>query len=598
MSRLSLILLSSIFLAAAGLLIVLVGCGSSSQAPPPPPPPSNCGPPTYPCTAKNNAALPGGPLAAVSYPATLPNVGNLTGAGTVVTDPDFGNKIARCTDANTDPNKPNITFDTNAGGAAIVNHFNQSDTIIYVQEQGSTGIPMLFNATTMQCSRMYTANPTYSATGGLTIEGIGGDFSYSNPNWLYVWDSVGGTAKIYRYDFSNYSSSGSPAVTLIADFIADSGAGFTGTPGNCLPTNFVSDWVGHDGPSADDTSFTAAYSAGVQGTGFYVVDWKAGSGCRVYNTSTGVVSGDWGPVGPVSVFYGNSNVPDSPTDLYYVHSIFQNQSGAYALITNGSCVAGNTSCISTAGASPYFWNIPTLNVGKSEGNVGGEFAFGWNKVVNRNNSPAGQFAIRPFNALGSSNRMIGTLPQNIPDQLNAYPTWVNDNTGDSLPFFVTLNHPLYYSTPFPSAWINEITAVFPDGSTLRFAHNFTSKSNPQFSTNFGIGSVSQSGKFFMQSSDWVGTLGSITGTSACLWGYDWQASQTYPANFQYIAPQSGNDGNYVYQATSCSGACTSGGTEPTAWNQVIGGTTTDGAITWTNRGLANCRGDVFIVRLD
>jgi hypothetical protein len=539
-------------------------------------------------------------LAVINYPSPIPNMGNLSGAGTVITDPDFGNPIARCTDGNTDPNSPNITFDTNGGGAGMVNHFNTNDTILYVQQHGGLGVPLLFDSTSLQCSRMYPDNPAYSATGGLTIAGSGVDFSYSNPNWLYVWNSVGGAAQIYLYDFSNYSSSGSPAVTLIADFIADNGEGFTGTPGNCLPSNFVSDWTGHDGPSNDDTVFTAAYSAGDQDTGFYVVAWKVGSGCRVYNTSTGTISGDWGPTGPVSVYLGNSTTPDSPTDEFYVHAIFANLTGAYALISEGPCVAGNTSCLATVGTTPYIWQIATASVGKISVMVGGEFAFGWNDYLNRDNSPVGQYALRPFTALGSPRAVINTLPPGFVAGIAGNPSWVNDNSADGLPFFDSLNYAPRYNTSFPAAWTDEIIGVFPDGSTLRFAHNFISKSNPQFSTNYGIGSISQSGKFFMQSSDWVGTLGSTTGSSSCLWGYDWQASQTYPANFQYLSPYpiSANAGGYVYQATSCSGGtCTSGNTEPSTWNQTPGGTTTDGTITWTNEGQQNCRGDVFIVEL-
>jgi hypothetical protein len=600
MSRTAMVLLCVWVLAGACLLMTLGGCGGAASSSSPPPPPTDCGPPAYSCTAANNASLPGGPLAVINYPSPIPNMGNLSGAGTAITDPDFGNPIARCTDSNTDPQSPNVAFDTNGGGAAMVNHFNTKDTILYVQEHGGQGVPLLFNSTTLQCSRMYPDNPTYSSTGGLTIAGIGADFSYSDPNWLYVWNSVNGAAQIVLYDFSNYSSSGSPAVSLIADFVADSGEGFTGTPGNCLPANFSAGWVGHDGPSVDDTVFTAAYSAGAQDTGFYVVAWKVGSGCRVYKTSTGTISGDWGPTGPVSVYLGNSTTADSPTDEFYIHAIFANLTGAYALISEGPCIAGNTNCLSTAGTTPYIWQIATTSVGKISGMVGGEFAFGWNDYLNRDNSPVGQYALRAFNALGSPRSVVNTLPPGFVEGIAGNPSWVNDNSSDGLPFFDSLNYPLHYNISFPAAWTDEIIGVFPDGSALRFAHSFITKSNPQFSTNYGIGSISQSGKFFMQSSDWVGTLGSISGGSNCLWGYDWQASQTYPANFQYLSPPaiSGNAGGYVYESTSCSGGtCTSGSTEPGTWNQTVGGTTTDGTITWTNEGQQNCRGDVFVVEL-
>jgi len=581
------------------LLVGLSGCsGSSSSQPSSPPPASgNCGPPAYSCTAQNNASLPGGALAVVNYPNPVPNMGTLTGAGTVLNDPDFGNPIARCTDANTDPGNPNTSFDTNGGGAALVNHFNQNDTLVYVQERGGRGVPLLFDPNALKCARMYPNNPAYAANGGLTIQGVGGDFSYSNPNWLYIWDSAGGQAQLLRYDFSNYTSSGAPTVTVIADFLADSGDGFTGTPGNCLPLNFVPNWVGHDGPSNDDTIFTAAYSQGVQNTGFYVLAWKVGAGCRVYNTQTGVVSGDWGPAGPVSVFQGSSTSADSPTDQFYVHSIFVNLTGEYAQVANGGCVAGNTSCLNTQGHGPYLWQISTTNVFRVAQQWSGEAAFGWNDFVNRNGNPLGQYEVRPFNALDSPRAAIQTLPQGMSPNLQGHPSWVNDNASDSMAFFDSLLTPLYYKASFPSAWTNEIIGVLPDGSTRRFAHNFVTMSNPQFSTNFAIGSVSQSGKFFMQSSDWVGTLGSLSGSTSCLWGYDWAANQTYPANFQYLAPQAGNAGGFVYQATACSGTCTSGGVEPNTWNQTAGGTTSDGTITWTNLGPLNCRGDVFIVRL-
>jgi hypothetical protein len=62
-------------------------------------------------------------------------------------------------------------------------------------------------------------------------------------------------------------------------------------------------------------------------------------------------------------------------------------------------------------------------------------------------------------------------------------------------------------------------------------------------------------------------------------GADWTPN-TYTLH-QIITPTSGNAGNYTYQVTT---AGASDATEPAAWNQTMGGSTTDGAITWKNVG--------------
>jgi hypothetical protein len=77
-------------------------------------------------------------------------------------------------------------------------------------------------------------------------------------------------------------------------------------------------------------------------------------------------------------------------------------------------------------------------------------------------------------------------------------------------------------SPFPAAWYNEITGVAPDGSgkVWRFSHSFITSKSQVFNAYYGIGSVSQDGKFFLMSSDWMGTLGSESGTSSCTIGKD------------------------------------------------------------------------------
>ena len=62
---------------------------------------------------------------------------------------------------------------------------------------------------------------------------------------------------------------------------------------------------------------------------------------------------------------------------------------------------------------------------------------------------------------------------------------------------------------------------------------------------------------------------------------NWAASTAYTIG-EFIKPTVGNAGGYVFK---CTVAGTSGSTEPSTWDQTVGGTTTDGTVTWTNAGL-------------
>jgi hypothetical protein len=92
----------------------------------------------------------------------------------------------------------------------------------------------------------------------------------------------------------------------------------------CMPADFDANFNGVFSPSADSTSFTevlgdngqsnhTGYNGGGPGNGYacphspggvcqgpvYMANYKVGSGCRVFNSMTEQVSGDWGPTGQV-----------------------------------------------------------------------------------------------------------------------------------------------------------------------------------------------------------------------------------------------------------------------------------------------------------
>jgi len=426
-------------------------------------------------------------------PAHAPSVGNLTGANTIVTDPDFGNRIVRITDWNTDPGLPSDvkSFVSAASGSADENLWNLDSTMFILQSLGSAGYPYTFDPSTMQSHRMYVSSNTNH--GGMKFDS-GGVWSRVDPNVLYTVGD-GGTS-ITKYDFSDRTNPPSPQP--VVDFSA--------IP-NCLPAGFTATWKSKGGVSAGDTVFAMAYSnAGNQGTGVYAVAYKVGSGCTAINTRTGQVWGEWGAKGTI-------NIPDRWT----IHNVKMSKDGNWLVIATAGCL------ISSCSHGPYFWQIGTTNVsscgdGKNGGQkCGGHWTEGYSHWIN--NYDGGKFVNRPFADPTLLGYVVPITPAGIQDPLDQHASWNNADPADSVPFFLTF---WSIASPFPGPWYNEITGVSPDGSgkVWRFAHSFITGKSQIFNTQYGIGSVSQDGRFFIFSSDWMGTLGSQSGTPACTVGKD------------------------------------------------------------------------------
>jgi len=441
-----------------------------------------CGPPTYECSRSD--------LSIVQVP-TPPSVGNLSGANTIVTDPDFGNRIVRITDANTNPaaTNKNITFVTTSSGSADDNLWNIDSTLFTMQDTWADTYVYSFNPSTLQASRLYVSN--FPATSGLMLSSSG-NWSRVNANVLYT---DGGTA-IYKYDFTDRANP--PAQQLVYDF--------TSTP-NCLPAGFTPTWYTKGGVSGNDTAFAMAYSnTGQQGTGVYAVVYKAGSGCSMLNTQTGQVSGDWGANGTINI-----------SDRWTIHNVKLSKDGTWLILESTTCTSA--SC----GQQPYFWQVGTTTVNScGQGGIdscGGHFTEGYSHWVNNNNSPMSNQVFRAFSQPSTISNLTNSFPPGITPPFDQHQSWNNVDPADSRPFFaVTWST----TTPFPAPWYNEIIAVAADGSgkTWRFAHDFTTTHSQRFSTAWAIGTISQDGRFFIFSSDWMGQLGSESGAGSCTIGTD------------------------------------------------------------------------------
>jgi hypothetical protein len=159
----------------------------------------------------------------------------------------------------------------------------------------------------------------------------------------------------------------------------------------------------------------------------------------------------------------------------------------------------------------------------------------------------------------------------------------------------TLSAVNYYFTAYPGGGYDELEGVVGGGSipapgyNYRFAYEYNTALSFYFSTQNAITSCSQTGKYCFISTDWQCSLGTTNGTNTTYCAPDWPTSTAVAAG-AFLWPQSNNNGKYVYQT---SGACTTGSSKPSPWNQTVGGAQADGGCTWTNIG--TYRGDVVVV---
>ncbi|HVN19985.1 MAG TPA: polysaccharide deacetylase family protein [Dongiaceae bacterium] len=145
----------------------------------------------------------------------------------------------------------------------------------------------------------------------------------------------------------------------------------------------------------------------------------------------------------------------------------------------------------------------------------------------------------------------------------------------------------------------------------RFTHTFGTGSSGTFDVQFQISETSQDGRFVAWSSDWNSQLGSTSGAApslpvananvTCKGGYPWLANHSY-AYGELIHPLQGTGGAGtvfdVYQLVTAAGGV-SGTTQPGfAKNGVVGSQVTDNGLTWQDVGVGDCRGEVFVVKLD
>ena len=249
------------------------------------------------------------------------------------------------------------------------------------------------------------------------------------------------------------------------------------------------------------------------GAAFYNAVWRAGSGVRVLDLATDCVSGDWGPTGCIS----------SPPCLASTHNSKLFKVGG----SNGTLDITPTSVGNPCGAGVNFqWHYAASSLTGSLTPscvipyCGGHKADGlltW--VSNTNDNAPNWITGCVLNGTCGISHFTLTPSEPASGVVNMDMYHLGWNAlNDTWPLLAS-TYNLTGATP--TAWFDEIVGINPvsPGSNLwRFASTYATVANPDFDTEYSIGAVSQDGKWYMWTSDWMDTLGSSSGAATCTTG--------------------------------------------------------------------------------
>jgi hypothetical protein len=400
----------------------------------------------------------------VPYPETPPALGP---AGSVITDPSFGSRIARVTDPRSDTRQPGRSLVTPSSSEQ--NSWNKTSTMFYVETLGGTFLLYDFDPATMKARPASDPNLRWNAEP---------QFSYGQANILY--GIVRGNPIFQQYDVATGK------LTEVND------------AAKCL--KLQSSDSGHTVTvSADDNRFMATLGP-VQDKNYIIYVYDRTLGCRWYNTETGEIGGQWGPKGTISI-----------PDRFLMHNARMAKSGKFVYATRGG-----------GGPSASYkkwvvWEIDTLNAYVCQTGCSAHHVLGYSHILgNSNISHPLDIWRRPLNQLETTFSIISGLEPAKGFWYDSHYSWSNVDPNDSSPVcFSTYpgqRNPDTPGTPplATTPWENEIDCAETDGKTSkvwRFAHTYSTARNGFWSTPRG--NVSQDGRFFMFTSDWEDQLGKL-----------------------------------------------------------------------------------------
>jgi hypothetical protein len=196
---------------------------------------------------------------------------------------------------------------------------------------------------------------------------------------------------------------------------------------------------------------------------------------------------------------------------------------------SGTVTGGQTTACGY-GSSDVFWQdgTTTLLYAAQPPNAdgGGHFCNGTTNYFNNAGNPGGNYDIRPYATPTSFSRLIpgGDFPAGgAQAQVDQHCSYNNADSLDTYP--IVASTAAFTGAGILKAWTNEIICVNPNGVSpvCRLGHNFITGQSQFFDAQYGLGSTSPDGKFFIFASDWMGGVGSSSGHGTCTIGVDCRA---------------------------------------------------------------------------
>ena len=377
-------------------------------------------------------------------------------AGSIVTDPVFGSRIVRVTDAKTGNGESFAS-----PSSAEQNSWNSAGTKFYVLARGGQTVLYDFDKSSMAPRER-----------GVIREPLGGEpeFSFTDPNLLYTTDRR-------RDAFAQYDVSSG----RLSDLFSAS---------ECLKLG-SSDHVHGVSVSADDNRFLTAIGPQQDNNNFvFLYDRK--QGCRWYNTETGEVGGNWGPKGTALT-----------SERFLLHGVQLSRSGRYVFLSRSRPSPGHFWMI---------WDVESLNVSLCPGKCMGHHVMGYNHMVaSAEMGHPLELIVRPLDHLEKVEPLISNLQPLKGYWYDSHFSWNSLDANDSSPVCFSTYRPSNRPGQPPDVdgpWENEIDCLSSnprEPKIWRFAHTYSTAKNGFWSTPRG--NVSRDGHFYMFTSDWQDQLG-------------------------------------------------------------------------------------------
>jgi hypothetical protein len=389
------------------------------------------------------------------HPATPPPLGD---AGTIVTDPTYGTRMLRLTDANTLPGK-NLAFQV--ANEFWGNDWNADATLFYIEPSNGGGSKIYYSFDPQALSATLLLNQTTAKPFVAPV--AGGGFSRQDPNILY---GIGAGFSIAQYDFSTEATT--PVVAL-ATLVPDAGGYALGVQ------------------EADDGDLIVSFGGPSQGAMPYIATFNPRtSTSHVLDVTSSTLDG-----APLGITIGGG-----------VNTFRLDQGDQFVQFdtTTGS----------------WIWTLATGTI-VPDAHPG---TVGWEAWLTGGAGGAYQWDMIQWPTATTAIPLITPIPTPVEKLASAAIDWENSVPGVLAPFIVeTLRQPA--NDGGWGTWDDELLAVRTDGvlqdaggvlqtEVWRFAHNFNLYQGTIYSDAFYYlykPRVSQNGWFVLMDSNWNQGLG-------------------------------------------------------------------------------------------